>query len=99
MDADRPEQDTAGIGLEDLPTIMRELFDQCVGDALELADPDHDFQAFIEALWRQVDSAFSLTRHEWPAGAPKPWSTEVDELRGVAEGVLDGSTEPGTSES
>ena len=93
------EAATNGVGVEDLPGIMRELFDQCVGDALAVANPVTEFPAFIDALWGHVDAAFSLTRHEWPADAPKPWSTQLEELRGTAQSMLEGRVEPGASAS
>jgi hypothetical protein len=84
-----------GIGADDLPALMRQMFDQCVADARVLVDPAADFDAFVEALWEQVDAAFGITRQEWPEGAPQPWPALVDEQRGVAEAVLEGGLEPG----
>lgn len=37
--------------LEDLPALMRELFDQCVADVRRTADPGEDFDEFVDALW------------------------------------------------
>lgn len=90
-DATLPE----GITLDDLPGLMRTLFDQCVGDAQLVVRPAEDFDGFVEALWEQVDTAFGLTRQEWPQDAPQPWPALVDEQRGVAEAVLEGGLEPG----
>ena len=80
-----------GITLDDLPEIMRELFDHCVRDARAQVNPADDFPAFVDVLWGHVDSAFGLTRQDWPADAPKPWPVEVEERRAVAEGLLEGS--------
>ena len=84
-----------GFTVEDLPGIMRELFDQCVADARAVVDPHGDFGAFVDALWEQVDAAFGLTRRDWPAGAPMPWPALVDAQRGAAEAVLEGRLRPG----
>lgn len=84
-----------GITLDDLPEIMRELFDQCVADARAVVEPREDFDAFVDALWNQVAAAFSLVRRNWPAGAPTPWPAQVEEERGVAEALLEGRMRPG----
>lgn len=91
MASERSDIDgSGGIGVEDLPGILRELFDDCVRDARAEADPATDFTTFVDALWSHLDSAFSLTRQDWPADAPKPWPVEVNERRGLAESVLEG---------
>lgn len=84
-----------GIGVDDLPGVMRELFEQCVADARATVDPGQDFDAFVDALWAQVSAAFGLVRRDWPAGAPQPWPAMLDEQRGVAEAVLEGRLGPG----
>ncbi len=84
----------AGITLDDLPEIMRELFDQCVADARMVVDPRENFDAFVDTLWDQVAAAFSLVRRDWPAGAPTPWPAQVEEQRGVAEALLEGRMRP-----
>ena len=88
--SDEPIRDQPGIGVEDLPAVMRELFDQCVPDARAAVDPSEDFDAFVDELWRQVAAAFGLLRRDWPEGAPQPWPALLDEQRGVAEAVLEG---------
>ena len=98
MDEDmRPTDDAGhvGITLEDLPGIMRELFDQCVADARAVVDPREDFDTFVDTVWEQVAAAFSLVRQDWPDGAPAPWPAQVDEQRGLAEALLEGRTRPG----
>lgn len=92
-----PEDDGSphpGITVDDLPAIMRELFDQCVADARAVVDPREDFDAFVDALWDQVAAAFSLVRRDWPAGAPTPWPAQMDQQRGVAEALLEGRMRP-----
>jgi hypothetical protein len=88
--SDEHIRESPGIGVEDLPAVMRELFDQCVADARATADPAEDFDAFIEELWRQLAAAFGLVRRDWPEGAPQPWPALLDEQRGIAEAVLEG---------
>jgi hypothetical protein len=91
MTTERAEKSgSGGIGVEDLPGILRELFDSCIRDARAEADPSQDFESFADVLWRQVDSAFSLTRQDWPEGTAQPWSGQVEEHRGLAEAVLEG---------
>ena len=84
-----------GIGVDDLPGLMRALFDQCVGDARATVDPAADFDGFVDELWKQTASAFGLVRRDWPADADKPWLAALDEQRGLAEAVLEGQVEPG----
>ncbi len=86
--------DHAGIGVDDLPALMRELFLQCVGDARAAADPSADFDAFVEELWQQTSAAFGLVRRDWLANGPQPWPALLDEQRGVAEAVLEGRLGP-----
>lgn len=88
--SDEPVPESPGIGVDDLPALMRELFDQCVADARLTADPREAFGAFVDALWEQVAAAFELTRREWPAGAPAPWPALADAQRGRAEALLEG---------
>lgn len=98
MSQDVPhEQPTGepGIGTDDLPDVMRELFLQAVADARATADPGVDFDAFVEELWAQTSAAFGLTRREWLRDAPQPWPALVDEQRGLAEAVLEGRLPPG----
>ena len=99
MREDHAEGQPAGIGVEDLPGLMRELYDTAVADARAVADPEQDPDGFIDELWEQLDAAFGLTRREWPQGAPQPWPALVDEQRGVAEAVLEGRLRPGQSPS
>ena len=87
---DDAESAYPGITVDDLPAIMRELFDQCVADARSVADPHEDFDAFVEQLWDEVAAAFSLVRRDWPAEAPTPWPAQVDQQRGSAEALLEG---------
>lgn len=84
-----------GVGIDDLPDLMRELFLQAVADARATVDPRVDFEAFIEELWQQTAAAFGLTRREWLRDAPQPWTVLVDEQRGAAEAVLEGRVRPG----
>jgi hypothetical protein len=84
----------AGISIDDLPDVMRALFDQCVADARAVADPSEDVEAFVDALWEQVAAAFSLVRRDWPADAPKPWPAQLDDQRGLAEALLEGRLGP-----
>lgn len=96
MTAERDrDSDSGGIGVEDLPGILRELFDDCVRGARAEADPARDFQGFVDLLWRYVDSAFSLTRQDWSQDAPKPWSVQIEDGRGFAEAVLEGRLKAG----
>ncbi len=87
--------DQPGIGVDDLPAVMQELFRQSVADARAVVDPSEDFDAFIDELWRQVAAAFGLVRRDWPEGAPQPWPALLDEQRGIAEAVLEGRLRPG----
>ena len=87
--------EVGGVGLDDLPDLMRDMFLQAVADARAAADPHSDFEAFIEELWQQTSAAFGLTRREWLRDAPHPWPALVDEQRGVAEAVLEGRVRPG----
>lgn len=87
--------DSGGIGLDDLPEVMRELFLQCVADARAVADPAADLDRFVEELWRQTSAAFSLVPQDWPQGLPRPWPALVTEQRGAAEAVLEGRLKPG----
>ena len=90
-----PQQgESSGIGVDDLPDVMRDLFLQAVADARVAADPDEDFDAFVEELWAQTSAAFGLTRREWLRQAPQPWPVLVDEQRGLAEAVLEGRVAP-----
>jgi hypothetical protein len=89
------EAEPGGITLDDLPEIMRELFDRCVADAQSVADPEQDFDAFVNALWDQVAAAFSLVRRDWPDAAPTPWPAQMEQQRGVAEALLEGRLQPG----
>jgi hypothetical protein len=79
-----------GIGVEDLPAIMRELFDQCVTDARSVVDPGDDFDGFLEVLWEQLAGTFGLVRQDWPADAPRPWPVLVEDQRGYAQAILEG---------
>lgn len=83
-------QDHAGIGVDDLPDLMREMFLQCVEDARAAVTPAADFDAFIEELWQQTSAAFGLVRRDWLVGAPQPWPALLEEQRGTAEAVLEG---------
>ena len=85
-EGDQPD----GITIDDLPTIMRALFDQCVADARAAVEPHTDFNGFVERLWQEVATAFSLVRRDWPSGVSKPWPADVDEQRGFAEALLEG---------
>ncbi len=97
--ADEPHDDSLdahrGVGVDDLPGVMQELFLQSVADARALENPSEDFDAFIDELWRQVAAAFGLVRRDWPEGAPQPWPVMLDEQRGIAEAVLEGRVGPG----
>ncbi len=94
-DEPSPETEAAGgIGIDDLPELMHELFLQCVADARSTVDPADDFDAFIEQLWAQTSAAFGLVRRDWLQGAPQPWPALLDEQRGLAEAVLEGRLEP-----
>ncbi len=84
----------AGVGINDLPELMREMFLQCVGDARAAVDPATDFDAFVDELWQQTSAAFGLVRRAWLADAPQPWPALLEEQRGVAEAVLEGRLEP-----
>jgi hypothetical protein len=90
-----PEDLASGVGLDDLPEVMHELFLQCVSDARSVAEPGGDFDGFVEELWRQTSAAFSLVPRAWPDGLPKPWPALVEEQRGAAEAVLEGRLQPG----
>lgn len=98
MDTERfsPDEDSVGVGIgvDDLPELMRELFEQCVADARAAIDPGADFDAFIEELWRQTSAAFGLVRRDWLQAAPHPWPVLLDEQRGVADAVLEGRLDP-----
>ena len=85
----------AGFDAAGLTPLMREIFQQCVADARTHADPDTDFEAFVELLWEEVAAAFGLVRREWPEGTVKPWPALLEEQRAYAEDVLDGRTTPG----
>ena len=88
-------QDTgSGIGIDDLPILMREMFMQCVADAQATHDPQEDFDAFIDELWGQTSAAFGLVRREWLENAPQPWPALLEQQRGVAEAVLEGRLSP-----
>ncbi len=91
---DMPDEAAPGIGVDDLPGLMREMFLQCVADARAAVDPDTDFDAFVEELWRQTSAAFGLVRRDWLAGAPQPWPALLEEQRGEAEAVLEGRLGP-----
>jgi hypothetical protein len=84
----------AGVGVDDLPELMREMFLQCVADACAAVDPAANFDGFIEDLWQQTSAAFGLVRRDWLADAPQPWPALLDEQRGVAEAVLEGRLRP-----
>ena len=100
MNDDHAANDRAeGLGVDDLPGLMRELYGTAVVDARAAVDPWQDLDGFIDELWVQLDAAFGLTRREWPQGADKPWPALVDEQRGVAEAVLEGRLRPGESAS
>ena len=85
---------SAGVDVDDLPELMREMFLQCVADARAEVDPTTDFDAFVDELWQQTSAAFGLVRREWLADAPQPWPALLDEQRGVAEAVLEGRLRP-----
>ncbi len=87
---DGPEDTTQGIGIDDLPDLMREMFLQCVADARAVVDPTANFDAFVEELWQQTSAAFGLVRRDWLQGAPQPWPALLEEQRGMAEAVLEG---------
>jgi hypothetical protein len=91
---DAPEETGTGIGIDDLPHLMREMFLQCVADARAAVDPAADFDAFVEELWQQMSAAFGLVRRDWLANAPQPWPALLEEQRGVAEAVLEGRLGP-----
>jgi len=98
MASDDPYEATEGtepgIGIDDLPDLMREMFLQCVADSRVMVDPASDFDGFIEELWHQASAAFGLVRRDWLADAPKPWPALLEEQRGVAEAVLEGRLGP-----
>ncbi|CAN5811857.1 hypothetical protein BH23ACT8_BH23ACT8_05570 [soil metagenome] len=89
-----PEDTIPGIGIDDLPDLMREMFLQCVADARAAVDPAADFDVFVEELWQQTSAAFGLVRREWLADEPHPWPALLEEQRGVAEAVLEGRLGP-----
>ena len=97
MSADYGADRAEGISADDLPGLMRELYDTAVADARAAADPQQDPDGFVDELWVQLDAAFGLTRREWPDGAAQPWPALVDGQRGVAEAVLEGRLRPGES--
>lgn len=98
MDSERFSSDTdntgVGVRVDDLPDLMRELFEQCVADARAAVDPAGDFDAFVEELWRQISAAFGLVRRDWLRDAPQPWPVLLEDQRGVAEAVLEGRLAP-----
>lgn len=53
----------AGIGLQDLPEIYRELYDVAVRSARDRCDPHTDPDGFIEALWTELATLFDLEPH------------------------------------
>ena len=79
-----------GIGVDDLPDLMRSVFDHCVQDAVGSVDPNEDFDTFLDALWANIEVAFNLTRQEWPDDLSRPWPVRLAEHRGAAEEVLEG---------
>ena len=91
-----PDEDSVGVGIgvDDLPDVMRDLFEQCVADARAAVDPADDFDAFVDELWRQTSAAFGLVRRDWLHNAPQPWPALLEEQRGVAEAVLEGRLNP-----
>jgi hypothetical protein len=58
--------EAAGIGADDLPGLMRWLYDRAIADAQTVADPAVDWDGFVEALWAELDAAFQLTRRNGP---------------------------------
>lgn len=91
---DAPEDTGSGIGVDDLPDLMREMFVQCVADARTAVDPAADFDAFVEELWQQTSAAFGLVRRDWLRDARQPWPALLEDQRGVAEAVLEGRLGP-----
>ena len=91
---DVTEDAGAGVGIDDLPELMREMFLQCVADARSAADPFADFDSFVDQLWRQTSAVFGLVRRDWLADGPQPWPALIEEQRGVAEAVLEGRLGP-----
>jgi hypothetical protein len=68
MDTD----ETIGFGPEDLPAATRRVFDLAITQAVEVADPAHDWPAFVEALWREMSELFGWDPGDWTPFAPVP---------------------------
>jgi hypothetical protein len=73
-DAAEPTTSRAnGVTFHDLADVRRELFIDALAVARHDHDPSREWEAFVEAAWREAALAFGFVEREpWPEGLPRP---------------------------